>query len=287
LDTSGQIVKIVTSGQVGKTKPSLRNAIRGSEVTSGRKLIYQLVNAAFQSAQIKPSAAELGVLKGENAEMIFRELSPVQFYLIDSWSKDAFLDYKENNKHRPWVDDIDDYAKYFGGSLDAQSTFDKLFAEAVQKFKDKKTVSVMRYSSRDALPHLQKMLGEKNKLDYIYVDASHQYETVLDDLIEYQQFLQPNGLFQLNDCCHSAQGVKQNLGVLEATVKFCKMAEFVPVLLTNTDFTDVVLARKSSPMLETIDQVILSNRVDFVEVPDQLFGALKVRSGKRDNLSFV
>lgn len=256
-------------------------------LNADRRLIYSILNAAYSSQGIKPKLMELGVLTGNNASTMFEVLAPEVMYLVDSWSCEPAVEYKRANAHRPWVDDPEKYAEYYGGPLSDQATFDRLYQKTVQLFSNKSNVQIVRASTRDAASQL-KASGVAN-LDMIYVDANHQYETVFDDLLEYQHFLnEDNGCLQLNDCCHSELGMKQNLGVLEAAVKFCKLTNFTPVLLTNTDWTDILLARKNSLICQLIDQVVMMNDITFVELPAQLLGAMHVRYGqKRVNLSFI
>ncbi len=251
-----------------------------------RELIYGIVNAAFKSTNITPTIGEFGVLDGSNALKLYDIFSPQSMYLIDSWSSDMTQEYVKNNAHRPWVDDIEKYASYFGGSLFDQSTFDRLFDKVTTKFRDLANVRILRCNTNTAIPQLVDITGSSLKFDYLYVDASHQYETVLDDLLGCETLLSGDGFLQLNDCCHSAEGLKQNLGVLEAAVKFCKLKDFVPVLVTNTDFSDVLLVRKTSNSKGLIDQLVINNDITYVELPHQLLGAMTVAYGKRTNLSF-
>ena len=110
------------------------------------------------------------------------------------------------------------------------------------------------------------------KFGIIYLGASHQYEEVLDDLMNYQTLLHDQlGCFQLNGCCHSKAGVNQNFGALEAAQQFCKLADFEPVLVVNRDFTDVFLAPKNSPMLKYINVMLDFNNVSYVEIPNAFF----------------
>jgi hypothetical protein len=252
---------------------------------SNRELIYKVVRACFDHQGTRPWAAELGVLDGRNAEVIDQLLDPEKLFLVDAWSTEAFDDYRSNNQHRPWVNDVDDYAYYFGGSLSEQSTMDRLFDKALKLFEHKPHTTIIKSATVDAKEKISALLGDR-KLDYIYVDASHQYESVLDDLMLYESLLGPNGMLQLNDCCYSAQGIRQNLGVLEATLTFMKMADFKPVLLTNTDWTDVLLVRCKSDIDLILDQLVETNDITYVELPTQLLGALRVKVGKRANLSF-
>jgi hypothetical protein len=252
-----------------------------------RDLIYKIIHATFASVNKRPFVAELGVLDGKNAKKLYEILSPSQLFLIDSWSAIIIDEYVRNNSHRAWVEGVEKSATYYGGALTEQSTFDNLYKKVFETFGKYENVEIIRADTVSAAPILKDKLTEARGLDLVYVDASHQYEAVFDDLWNYQALLGPDGLLQLNDCCHSVEGMKQNLGVLEAAVKFCKAAEFMPVLVTNTDFTDVLLVRKTSPILNIIEQVVLSNDISYVEIPHQLLGALHVKYGKKQNLSFV
>ena len=129
---------------------------------------------------------------------------------------------------------------------------------------------------------------EQNNFNLIYVDANHQYEKVFDDLYNYQKFLASDyGCFQLNDCCHSDEGVKHNLSVLEASLRFWKIFDFIPLLITNTDFTDVLFAKRGSPIIGLVDTIVSTSDISYVEIPDQLFGSMKIKYGSgKINLSF-
>lgn len=195
-------------------------------------------------------------------------------------------EFRKTNSHRDWVHSSDRFVAYFGGPLNEQSTFDRLYEQVHSRFAADDRVHLIRDTSDGGCKSLRDRLQPTPVLDYVYVDASHQYETVLDDLLMYGQLVAPNGLMQLNDCCHSEDGVRQNLGVLEAATKFCKMTDFVPAMLTNTNWSDLVLVRRGSAMMHTIDQVVLRADVLYVELPAALLPAATVRSGTRDNLAF-
>jgi hypothetical protein len=103
----------------------------------------------------------------------------------------------------------------------------------------------------------------------------------------YQELLAPNGVMLLNDCCHSPDGVKQNLGVLEAVTSFLRRKDFSPVALTNTDWSDLILARRDSVMEAAIDDAITNSKIPFVDVPSQLLPSARVVYGaQRKNISF-
>ena len=255
-------------------------------VEANREIFYSILGAAFKLLQLEPTAVEVGVLKGDNSAKILEMLSPKKFYLIDQWNVDAFSDYRNNNDHRNWVSKTEEYAFYFGGDLTDQTTFDVLYNNVLERFKDNENVSIIRESSLPAVNKL-KELGVQN-INLAYIDASHQFETVLDDLLAYHSLIDRDfGCIQLNDCCYSDIGNKQNLGVLEAAVRFCKMTDFEPIALVNRHWTDVLFTPRHSKLNQLIENIFNSSDIPFVEIPNSLFGSLIVKQGiKRGNISF-
>jgi hypothetical protein len=64
------------------------------------------------------------------------------------------------------------------------------------------------------------------------------------------------------------------------------MTDFIPVAITNTDWSDILLVKKGGPLQGAISNSIISSDVDYVEIPPQLLGNLRVINGARPNLSF-
>ena len=255
-------------------------------IDKDREFLYELLGAMYLSLHIKPTVIELGVLRGQNANVIRNIMNPQRMFLIDSWSAKEMYAYRKINDKRDWVNDLDYYQEYFGGSLGDQSTFDRLYTETIDKFNPFSDVEIIRASTSEGIAELNKRGVESAHL--IYVDANHQYETVLDDLILYKRFLHVDyGCFQLNDCCHSEDGVKQNLGVLEAANKFCKMYDFIPVAMVNRDFTDVLIAPRRSTFVGLVNNIFNDSNIGFVEIPYHLFPCASIRKGARPNVSFL
>lgn len=229
---------------------------------------------------------ELGVLRGENALQIHRALSPESLFLIDAWSSEVFIEYDRINSHRSWVTPIEQYSNYFGGSVFDQATLELLFEQTCRRFADIPNVQILRTDTRNAMKVLESQEVLPRGIDFVYVDANHQYESVFDDLMLYSKIVSRNGVIQLNDCCHSEAGVRQNLGVLEAVARFVKMSNFVPVAMTNTDFSDLILANRGSQTQQLLHKVIDRAKIIYVEVPEQLLASARVR-GDRGNISFI
>lgn len=250
-----------------------------------RRILYKILNFVFSSQNLQPTTMEVGVLRGENALDMYDILQPKKMYLVDAWDTRQFDDFINNNLHRDWVKDINSHEHYFGGKITEQKTMDKLYSETQNKFSLIQNVEIIRKNSTDGLQAL-KDVGCQN-VNHIYIDASHQFETVLDDLIQYETILDKEiGCIQMNDCCFSAEGNKQNLGVLEAVLRFCKMKEFMPITLVNRNFTDLIIARKGSTITDLIDETIQNSDIPFIEVPNELLGSLSILGKQRANISF-
>jgi len=250
-----------------------------------RNYFYQILGVAFKALKVRPRVAELGVLRGENAARLQQALEPQTLLLVDSWSSAATALSGNPFKDLPWIDPPKVYHAYYGGDLGEQATFDRLYEECRQRFTGHSNVEIFRQSTDDALHTLKNR--KEPVLDLIYIDANHQYEWILRDLLLWSELCAPDGVLMLNDCCHSAAGIRQNLGVLEAVGSFVKRSDFVPVLLTHTDWSDLILCRKAGVMELLLDQVISNIDLRYVEVPHQLLPAARVvQSVHGYNISF-
>lgn len=266
--------------------PWARNTGYGLKIVDrDRSFLYECMGRILQARAIEPVVAELGVLRGENANHILQRVDPVVLYLLDAWSAVSAAEYSQTNGHRPWVSALSAFKDYFGGALDDQATFDRLYEEAIHRFRADSRVQVIRADTREGLRRLDTLHPQGFNL--IYVDANHQYERVLDDLLGSASLLHPDyGCLILNDCCHSVAGVRQNLGVLEAAHKFCQMTSFRPVLAVNRDWTDVLFAPQGSPLSVELDLLISGSDLSFVEVPMWLLPNLRIRDSHRPSISF-
>lgn len=255
-----------------------------------RTTIYQLIHICFEQLNTKPYVAEVGVLRGENASKLLYELKPSFMWLIDKWEKMNSNNLHPFSDYPFYIQNIEVYKEYFGGPLNEQETFDNLLNETKQKFIEFQNVKIIREDSIKSIDILKNDLQKINKkyLDFVYIDANHQYDYVLRDLMYWHKILSDNGLIQLNDCCFSDAGAKQNLGVLYAVTEFTKRTDFFPVLLTNTDWSDIVLAKRNSIISQKINDIINMSNIPYVEVPHQLLPSMKIVNGsQRSNISFL
>lgn len=241
-----------------------------------RSRLYDVVAGAFAALGRRPAMVELGVHKGDNAARLMEVLGTRHAVLVDAWSAEALATYSHFDKLPPWILPLTAFERYFGGSLSDQATFDRTYEVARQRFEGRGDVEIIRDDTISAFARIRDRHGD-GAFDFIYVDANHQYEYVLRDLLYYQHLLAEDGVMMLNDCCHSQKGMNQNLGVLEAVGSFMKRADFVPVALTSTDMSDLVIARKGSAVVAALDAALDATDISFVEVMPQMLAAAHIR----------
>jgi len=251
-----------------------------------REVCYQVLQTYYKFNKIKPKILELGVHRGSNAVNLHKIFDPCQLDLVDSWDANVISNaYSPTNADVFWTDSLEARANYYGGDIQKQDTLDQNMMICKQKVAKLSNTNVIKKKS---INFLKQCKNKEIKYDLIYVDGSHDYEDVLVDLMWASQILEPNGWLLLNDCCHSLGGVKQNLGVLEASVKFCKLENYVPILLARSDWTDVALTKINQHQIESFFMNILMNTdIGFCQIPSSLLANSKVLVGKsRYNLSF-
>jgi hypothetical protein len=241
-------------------------------VDCNRSKIFDILNECYRSSGFRPRAAEIGVLRGDNADEILAKIPLEHLYLIDDWSVDSLADYLMLSKKRRWMRPISSLSGYFGGSVESQETFTKLYAIVCKKFAGRPNVSVIRTNTNK----LMELIGTEElpkAIDYIYLDAGHQYEQVLDDLIDCAKWLSHKGIIQCNDVLYGESGLRQNLGVQDAINKFTRFSGFKPILLSAREGGDVLLTRDRR-FEQLIRTALTRNKLFSLEVPDSFIGAI-------------
>lgn len=220
-------------------------------------------------------ACEIGVHRGDFSDFMLRQIPLNSLYLVDKWSSQEIV-----NNFSPF-DEIPFYIKdsldgdvmnsFFEGSPYEQATIEKHYKYTAERFANDSRVKIIRESSFDALSHFN-----QGELDLIYIDANHQYEFILRDLMTWSSKLSPDGLMVLNDCIISPNGVKQNLGVLQAAMTFIRNSDFIPIAIHLRDFADLVLINKKSKYLDLVSSN-LQQYDNCIEIPDCLIGQFSLK----------
>lgn len=137
--------------------------------------------------------AEIGVANGENAARIMKHCSPKELYLIDPWRQYSTDPAVQSQKRR---------------NLESQ------YKQVMRDFKSKRNVHVMRDFSINALSTFA-----NNFFDWIYIDGSHEYSDVLDDLnMSLLKVRRGGGIL----CGHDYNDSGKNIGVKHAVDFFIK-----------------------------------------------------------------
>lgn len=233
-----------------------------------RSTMYEAVRHNFDEARLDVYALEIGVLRGENASSILSSISPKKMALLDLWSSSAICSalYSRAEK-RPWLRSPASLSRYFGGDIRTQETFDTMHQGVLKKFAEDDRVTVIRGSTSDWSDH-----SPSGLYNFIYLDASHQYEDVLDDLIAIDSHAADRCIIQLNDCLTSSKGHSQNIGVLEAASHFLKLCDWKPLLLGAQD-NDLIVARGFPDIITCFEAFFESRNLWHVRIPNGLLAS--------------
>ncbi|SMP35710.1 class I SAM-dependent methyltransferase [Shimia sagamensis] len=129
------------------------------EFSSGRERIrYSLLTLLPKNSV----GAEIGVSKGDFSEEILRTVEPKKLVLVDPWNLLAERLGDAANPNR-WFENSD--------------TMKALHAGVVDRFKGNKEVKIVRGFSQEELPTFP-----NSHFDWVYIDASHTYQQVRDEL---------------------------------------------------------------------------------------------------------
>lgn len=147
--------------------------------------------------------AEIGVFRGHFSELICRIAQPRKLYLIDPWTSTGDL--------FGW-----------GGDYTANNTLPTAVAreEAVLRtslFPNTETVII-----EGVFPDCSNQINEK--LDWVYLDASHQYEATLMELRAVQSLLKEGGVILGDDWV--ADPNHKHFGVMQACHTFMRESDF-------------------------------------------------------------
>lgn len=154
------------------------------------------------------SIAEVGVAQGAFSEKIFNLSHPKKLYLIDYW--------KENRRGH-------------GVTAFTKSSEDSDFDKVKNRFSTEiksGSVELIREWSWNGLEQL-----EDESLDWVYLDAGHDFESVCKDLEVSLRKIKKNGVIAGHDYVRWGR-FGYRCGVIEAVTKFCIENDFKIVGLT-------------------------------------------------------
>jgi len=127
--------------------------------------------------------AEIGVWKGDFSARILEVVRPAILHLIDPWRFEAGPEYSE--------------AWYGGSAAKSQADMDAIHAAVRYRFEpqvESGRVAVRRQASAAAAEAF-----EDGYFDWVYIDANHQYEFVMQDLQAYWPKVKTGGMVAGDD----------------------------------------------------------------------------------------
>lgn len=194
---------------------------------------------------------EVGTYMGGFAVKMRHLLKPSELHLVDPWA----------------LDEDDEYTRSYGGE---RSTMHSAYEQVCRVFSDdiaEGRVTLHRdYSARAA-----DTFGD-HSFDLIYVDAMHDYENVLADLLAYKDKVKPDGFLLGHDFSNTHMGRAKKFGVIRAVREFVAREPFELVLITNEAAPSYLLARSGNETtLPVLRSDLLNHKAcSLIEVEETL-----------------
>jgi hypothetical protein len=210
-------------------------------------------------------AVELGVYRGDWSAKLMSTVGFDELWLVDSWEmkKEELNPFPDHPAHLAGLEQA--FKEFYKGET-TSAALEAGFIEVQQKFGQNPKVKILRKRTFEVV----KLMAD-GFFDMIYVDANHQYEFVLRDLIEFAAKLRPGGVMILNDFYDSPDGRLQNLGVVGALSAFMKRSGFQYLAATASRFSDIAISNNpNSPYCQEFVQRLLRSKYAMVEIPNSL-----------------
>lgn len=233
-------------------------------------------NALIKNIPQKAKWAEVGVYRGDFSQDILDLCNPSELNLIDNWKF-------EIEEHNPFTDTAENFSGFVGKihwehfGDDPNATQEQNYQYVKSRFSSRQNVKVIRSKSIEGLREFS-----DHSLDVIYIDANHQYEYVLRDMMEARSKLRPGGIMLLNDFYEGPGGTEQNLGTIGAANAFVKRYNFQYLAMTHGAYADVALSDDpgSNFVKEFLDNLNNSD-LQFIGIPDSIVPSIRYRLYKK------
>jgi hypothetical protein len=222
--------------------------------------------------------AEIGVYRGDFSNYVLENCSPREFCLIDNWDF-------ELADHNPEGDEAEHF-KGFAGKIhwdhfgdDPKKTQEENYEYVISRFSNKSNVKVIRGKSSEMI----KLLPDRH-FDVMYIDANHQYEAVLRDMMEARVKLKPGAVMMMNDFYEGPGGAEQNLGVMGAVNTFVKRYNFYYIAMTHGSYADVVLTdNPASSFVQEFLSNLNNSDLQFLGISDALVPNVRYKLYRKDD----
>lgn len=171
-------------------------------------------------------AAEIGVAKGEFSRVILHHAAPSRLDLIDPWL------HQDDDGYKPDLNNV------------AQDEADRRYLDVARAFAPEiaagKVVLHRAFSVEAAATFADETF------DWVYIDARHTRDAVLEDLRAWAPKVKKDGFILGHDYCNHAMAQAQGFGVIEAVNEFIRESGFPMLFLTGEHWPTYMLARDPS-----------------------------------------
>lgn len=152
--------------------------------------------------------AEIGVDRGAFSEILCKVNPKLQLTSIDSWSTRSFEDPLNSSKKM-------------------QTQFDEHYQSAVRRLSNY-NCNIVRKESLEAVKDIP-----DNSLDFVYIDANHNFAQIAQDLYEWQKKVKPGGIISGHDYSHFPPSKDNH--VKDVVCAFIKAFEISPYFELGQD----------------------------------------------------
>ena len=151
---------------------------------------------------------EIGTDHGGYAKDICERYPEVKLYTIDPWK--AYVEGDEDKD---------------------QAEVDQIYEEAKQTLAPYKNCEIIRKTSMEAVKDFK-----PNSVDFVFIDGNHEYDYVLEDIVEWSNIVKLGGII----CGHDyKKDDKRKYGVIEAVELYVKLNHIDPLyILRKGSFVD-------------------------------------------------
>jgi hypothetical protein len=222
--------------------------------------------------------AEVGVYKGDFSQFVLDTCSPALYYLIDHWQHNP-------DEHNPFQETTENFSSRIGRihwehyGDDPNEHQEQNYHLVLHRFSHVPCVSVIRARSVEGIDRLP-----DSHLDVIYIDANHQYEYVLRDMMHACKKLKPGGIMIMDDFYEGPGGYEQNEGVMGAVNTFVKRHNYVYLAMSHGPFGNVALTDDpTSAFARQYLENLKDSNLHFIGISDVLVPNLRYKLYRKNN----
>jgi predicted O-methyltransferase YrrM len=156
---------------------------------------------------------EVGVAEGLHAEVLFNNVPDLFLYLVDAWTH------------------YDGYQEY--------ADLDSVYQQATVRLQSRPK-NIYKDYSMNVVKHL-----EDNSIDFVYIDAAHDFKNVAQDVYEWTKKVKPGGIVFGHDYKHRAypQGKRHAVHVKPVVDAYVEAFNINPFFVLTNDIPDPTFGR--------------------------------------------